>query len=399
MVSVLDQSIWEELNTTRAWIVVDHPSLTTAEFEALSVEERKDLSPYAIVYSAEQVINWRRGKSKGAGKQVLTKFTVRMFTEQYRPGEHHPDLVDTVYDYSLDESGYLVIQKYIRETNETVKVVAGVSKPVVEANNVNAAWIMDGAPQLPMMHGRRLEMIPAFPMNGSIEVQPLILGPLVDREVGLYNKVSRRNHLLYGAATYTPVVASDMEDDKFRAIVESGLGTWLHVAKGETVSALETPTAALADMEKSITGTIEEMARMGIRMLSPDGTSQESGVALEIRNSAQTAQLGLFNTKVSRTFEKVIQLMILWKYDLVVGADEIEFNLSQDFNPVPMGADWMRLITEWYQGGIIPRSVFLAIAKQNDVVPADYDDVVGQQEIQIDPLVNLTPTVIDSAID
>lgn len=398
MVSVLDSSIWEELNTTRAWLVVDHPAVTVEEFDALTPEERKELTPYCVVYQGEQVINWRRGKSKNSGRQVLTKFTVRMYTEVYRPGEHHPDLVDTVYDYTLDDSGFVVIQKYVRETNESVKVIAGSVKPNTDSNVTNAAWIPEGAPQLPMMHGRRLNAIPAFPLNGSIEVQPQILGPLIDREIGLYNKISRRNHLLYGAATYTPVVSSDMSDTQFKDIVNGGLGTWIHVAKGEGVTALETPTAALADMEKSIASTIEEMARMGIRMLSPDSSGNDSGVALEIRNSAQTAQLGLFNTKVSRTLEKVIQLMLEWKYDVIVPLAEIDFNMSQDFNPVPIGADWMRLVTEWYQSGIIPRSVFLSIAKQNDVVPADYDDDEGKTEIQTDPLVNLQPTVIDSSI-
>ena len=136
-----------------------------------------------------------------------------------------------------------------------------------------------------MMNGERMTTIPAFPLNGSVEAIEPMLQPLIDREVGLYNKVSRRNHLLYGAATYTPVVASDMTDEAFETLVSSGLGSWLRVGEGESITALETPTGALNDMETAIMNTISEMARMGIRLLDPEGNNNTSGVALEIRLS------------------------------------------------------------------------------------------------------------------
>jgi hypothetical protein len=392
MVSFLDQALWDELSISRAWIVVDHPSLTDAEFEALTAEERKDLSPYCVLYRGEQVINWRKGKSGNTGKQQLTKFTVRMYTETYEANAHHPSYVDTVYDYFLDETGFLVIQKHIRDTNETISVNVGVMNPNTDSNT--QGWREDGAPIFPMAHGKRLDFIPAYPMNGDVDVKEPILQALVDRECALYNKISRRNHLLYGAATYTPVVSSDMTDANFESIVESGLGSWIHVQKGETVTALETPTAALQDMEKAIASAIEEMSRMGIRMLSPEGSGAESGVSLEIRNAAQTAQLGLLNVKISKVLEKVLQVMIFWKYDIEVNTGDIDFMLSQDFNPVPIGADWMRLVTEWYESGKIPRSVFISIAQQNDILPTDYDDKEGISEIQTDPLIDLTPTKI-----
>lgn len=44
----------------------------------------------------------------------------------------------------------------------------------------------------------------------------------------------------------------------------------------------------------------------------------------------------------------------------------------------------MRLITEWYQNGLIPRSTFLEVAKNNDAIPTDYDDTKGNDEISND---------------
>jgi hypothetical protein len=209
--------------------------------------------------------------------------------------------------------------------------------------------------------------------------------PLLDREVALYNKVSRRNHLLYGAATYTPVVSTDMNDESFQEIVDSGLGSWIKLRAGETASVLETPTAALQDMDRAILATIEEMARMGIRMLSPE--TIQSGVALEIRNAAQTAQLGTLNIKISNQMADIIAFMLNWRYDKQYSSIDVEFELSADFNPTPLGADWLRLATEWYEKGLIPRSLWLALLKQNDMISPDYDDSTGKLEINGDELI------------
>jgi hypothetical protein len=175
-----------------------------------------------------------------------------------------------------------------------------------------------------------------------------------------------------------------MTDEEFEEIVNAGLGTWLRVRKDEAITVLETPTAALADMEKAITATVEEMAKMGIRMLSPEQAA--SGVALEIRNASQTAQLGTLNAKVSGTMREVIAFMINWKYNTDYNATDIEFEMSSDFAPMVGGEGAMRLVSEWYQTGIISRSTFINIAKYNDFLPADYDDDQAIEEIQTDPL-------------
>jgi hypothetical protein len=391
----LDAAIWEELQSSRAWCLVDYP--TVANPDALTMEEAKALSPYVMLIQAENIINWRRGQDRNTNKQVLTSLLFRYYMEDYSKNEFHPDYVDTVTHYHLDESGFLVVDTYTRDTNESVSVINGNVTSKYQTDNANAAWSKTRT-ELPLMNGERMNFIPAYPLNGQIDPVEPILQSLIDREIALYNKISRRNHLLYGAATYTPVVMSDMTDEEFENIVDAGLGSWIKLRAGDDIKALDTPTGALKDMEKSIEATIEEMARMGIRMLSPEGSSGESGVSLEIRNAAQTAQLGMLNTRISETMRQIIAVMLKWKYNVEVLPTDIKFTLSADFNPTPVGADWMRLVTEWYQQGIIPRSTFISIAKFNDVLPAEYNDEDGIAEIQSDPLVDTKAMSIDSSI-
>jgi hypothetical protein len=209
---------------------------------------------------------------------------------------------------------------------------------------------------------------------------------VVNREVALYNKISRRNHLLYLSATYTPVVKSDsLTESEKDQLAKQGLGTWMFVNKDDTVETLSTPTDALKDMEEAIKNGYDELTRIGIKMLSLEpNNSDTSGVALGIRNAAQNAAISTLNAKVSEAMKKVIKTLINWRYDVQMTEADIRFNLSGEFTASPRGPEWMRLVTEWYQNGLIPRSTWLEIIKNNDALPSDYDDSKGEDEISND---------------
>ena len=381
----LDSALWEELQTSRAWVYVDHPSISEEDYANMLPEDLDMIKPYPLLIQAENVINVHTDTHPVTRQKTLTRWVTRYLTAKYEEDNPwHPNYVDTVADHYLDAGGNLVIDYYEHpDTNNNLKVLNG--STTQEYNDmITEAQFEKINTVYPTIFGERISKIPAWPLNGHFDPVEPVLMPLIDREVSLYNKVSRRNHLLYGAATYTPVVQSDMTDEEFQDIVDAGLGSWLRVRANESITVLETPTAALADMQTAIQTTVEEMAKMGIRMLSPEQAA--SGVALEIRNASQTAQLGTLNAKVSGTLREVIAFMINWKYNTDYSSSELEFQMSSDFAPMVGGEGAMRLVSEWYQGGIISRTTFLNIAKYNDFLPADYSDEEAVQEIQTDPL-------------
>jgi hypothetical protein len=389
MFNFLDSAIWEELQTSRAWVYIDRPTVSDDELEMMSPEERDTISPYPVLLKAENVINVQVKTHPVTRVKLLSRLVTRYISEQYtQDNPWHPTYVDTVCDHFLDDQGYLVLNYYKKDAGSSqVESLNG----TISQDYVDSA---DGGFKLydtvyPMKFGERLSIIPAWPLNGQLDPIEPVLMPLIDREVALYNKVSRRNHLLYGAATYTPVVQSDMTDEEFEELVGAGLGTWLRVRAGESITVLETPTGALGDMDRAIQATVDEMAKMGIRMLSPEQAA--SGVALEIRNASQTAQLGTMNAKISGTMQEILAFMINWKYDTDYTGNDVEFQLSADFAATVGGEGAMRLVSEWYQSGIISRDTFVSIAKYNDFLPADYDDEAAVQQIQTDPLTN-TPS-------
>lgn len=356
LAAFLDSAIWEELQTSRAWVFVDYPSVEN--YDNLTTQEVRELKPFPVLWKAENIINWRTEIVNG--RQVLQMVVVQTPTLRY-VDDFKTKTINRIYVHELVGGQYQV--------------------RVLESEGAGGYTLVETRDQI-LKNGQPLTFIPAWPLNGSIQVSQPLLKVLCDKEVALYNKLSRRNHLLYGAATYTPVVTTDMSDDAFREVVSGGLGTWIRLNQGDTASVLKTPTEALQDMDRAVASGIEEMARLGIRMLSPE--TAQSGIALEIRNASQTARLGALNTKVSDTLKQVMALMLSWRYDMDIPPGKIQVSLSDDFNPIPIGADWLRLATEWYEAGHIPRWIWINLLKQNELIPPEYNDEQGRQDITQD---------------
>jgi hypothetical protein len=378
LAAFLDGALWEEVQTSRTWIYVDYP-VVPANHGMTNAELIERFAPFPIVWPAESIINWRTEVVNG--KSQLTRVIVKGHSESFTKNEFHPEYIETVWVHELLDGKYQ-IRVFQAEVDTQAKATGG---SVSASNGKNISMKLKDTITGILMNNKPLDFIPAWPLNGCIDpIEPSIT-PLVDKEINLYNKMSRRNHLIYGAATYTPVISTDMVEEEFDKIVDSGLGTWIKLNRGDTADVLKTPTEALKDMEATIASAIDEMARLGVRMLTPE--VGQSGIALDIRNASQTAQLGTMNTKVSNTLADIIAFMLNWRYGTDFKSSDVEFNLSADFNPAPLGDAWLRLVTEWYKEGLIPRSTWLAILKQNDIVPPDYDDETAQEEINADEFI------------
>lgn len=380
----LDRSLTEEIETSRAWVYIDYPSVKNKE--DMTTEDFRKIRPYPVLWNAESITHWEVGTNPEDGSRHFTLIIIRKYEARKKEGEYHPEMVDTVFVHEIVNGKYQIQKFQKKDPAAKIAVVAGqMQQDYKDISNDDDYELVKIFDQIEA-NGELLKNIPAWPLNGSVEPVEPMLTPLINREIGLYNKLSRRNHLLYGAATFTPIIKSDMPPEEFEELVGQGLGSWMQIGVDDSAEVLETPTNALKDMDAAISSTMEEMARMGLRMLSPE--TAQSGVALEIRNAGQTAQLGSLNTKISSQMAKIITFMINWRYDAKLLVSEVEFTLSSDFNPAPLGHEWLRLVTEWYESGYIPRTVWIQILKQNDIVPTDYDDIEGIKEMLSDPVIN-----------
>ena len=366
----------EELTTSRAVI--------SLAFRADSTDSNGGKA-YPILWKAEETINWQ---TEG---DILTRVVFQYIVEEPDPDDKFE--IDQIFyyeDHYLDNGVYKV--DTYKDENSPTNPIAGTGAtntvyPRGGLGNIDTQELVESI--TPTIQGETFSYIPVWMANGDISPKSPMLTPLVDKELSLYNKLSRRNHLLYGACTYTPVIFDgSLSDPEFDAIINAGLGSWIKLNDEARIEVLETPTDALKDMDMAIQRNVDELARMGIRILSPEAVSGTSGIALEIRNSPQTAQLGLLNTRVSDNIEEILKVLIKWNYNEDY---DVSFSLSEDFNPSPIGPEWIRLVTEWYEAGFIPRSLWVKIGRNNDIVPEDYDDSEGVKELQNQDIIRSIP--------
>jgi hypothetical protein len=327
------------------------------------------MKPYPVIYKAEQVINWREGTSKSGEKIITQVITQSKIVDESSEDEFHPDTIDEIKVHELNEQG-----------NYQIRIFRNSGGPN------KSEFVLYKTQSNIIAHNKPIKRVPVFPLNGSLDIVEPLMTTLIAKEIALYNKVSRRNHLLYGACTYTPVIKSDMGVEDFDKIVSSGLGTWIQIGPDDDAFVLKTPTDALKDLDRAIQDGIEEMARLGVRMMAPEAGNQ-SGVALQIRSANQNVSLASLSVKISDTMSDMIAFMVNWYEGTAYTGKDIKFKLNDDFSVLPLGMDYLKLATEWYERGLIPRSIWLNIIEENEMIPPTYNDEEGQEEINSDEII------------
>ena len=400
LLAFLDEVLWHELNNSRTWIQVNHPGPNAL------MPDGGPPAPYPRLVPGENVVNWRVSEDPATRRRRLTQVVVLESIEREPKDDtdFHPGREDRAYVHELDATGLYRVRTFALRREDGAPYDTGpetgpldrsqavggelVTGPVASGGK----WTLIDTDEQITLGGARLDFIPLWPLNGSVDLQRPFMEAFVDREIGLYNKISRRNHLLYGAATYTPWIKSDelaQDENKQRSIVNAGLGSWIFLDPEDgnaDLGIMQTPTEALQSYEAAIKQTIDELTRMGIRMLAEENA--ESGVAVELHNAGPVAQLAALSRLVSQTLSKVLSFMVQWRYRLAE-TPEISAFLSTDFSAVPVGEDYMRLATEMYMDGAVPRSLWLSVLKANDMLPADYDDEDAPKEIADDPVLKM----------
>jgi hypothetical protein len=377
LVSCLNDVLNEELQTSRAWLYVDYPKIEEDEANNMDNTQWSLVKPYVVLWQAESIINWKTQVING--KLKLSRVVVRGYEEVYEDElALHPKHIDTIWVHELVNGVY-----QIRKFTSDSPVVPTISNGDIQVGKT-LTFTENSTVTIPKMYGANLTEIPAFPVNGSISPSEPFIASFVNKEQSLYNVMARRNHLLFGAATYTPWISSDMPDKEFEQIVNQGLGTWIRLRQGDGIGSLAPPTESLKDLETTILNKLDELAKLGIRFLAPE--TAESGVALTIRSATQIATLGALNTKVGETMSAVIAHMVNRRFNSTLEPSDVVFNLSPDFDPTAIGEGYLRLATEWYSNGLIPRDEWVRLLKANEMLSPEYDDKLAIAAINADEM-------------
>ena len=369
LLAFLHAALWEELKTSRAWIYVNHPG-------DRDEPDGGPPAPYMELVKALELTDWHSGVHPLTGQTALLSATVCKTVRIGTDNDGRPVHRDRMYVHELDSQGYYRVRVFQRSTTGALP---GVDIPGLVG--FGDFEIVSTQTDITNAEGERLREIPLFPLNGLYDPLQPVFETFCNREIALYNKQSRKNHLLYGTATYTPVLKTDGDDSQaIRSLRTSGLGSLITIGQDDDLDVLQIDPAALDAWGTEIEAVIGQLAKMGVRMLAKE--MDESGVAIELRNAGQTSQLAALSRAISQMLQRIFTFMARWRY----GSDlePVKASLSPDLTSSGLGADEMRLLTEWYMAGVLDRPTWIAMAKANDFLPADYNDEGADQRIADD---------------
>ena len=302
----LSKMISSELTSSRAWV-------------RTSLAEGGEY-PFAEVIPAERVIDWRTAMVDGRERLVqvrivrtVSEFNFETFDEEFE---------DVIEVHELVEGRY------------QIRVYRGATSTTTAGLNSSSYQLSETLTNISGQSGP-IDFLPIFPVNGSIDpVQPL-LSHLCNIEIDTYN-LSTRLENLFSAASMPTVVVKDSNlatqtsrDDQIA--LERGYGSFVYVNSEASVEFLAAPVDAISHFQAEIQSKYELLAKLGIRMLSSEGGTNQSGDALRIRNNFSQITLSYLSMLFSRATKRLITELMAWR-GLSFDPNDIDVTLSSSMS-------------------------------------------------------------------
>ena len=341
--------ISEEVVTIgRCGVLVDYPPIVNAV--TLAQAQAQGARPYATMYDAESIINWKTGRINNVEHLTLVvleeenEVAVDEFESKCEPQWRVLDLIDGVYRqrvFRKDKRGEFVLIDEV----------------------------------YPQINGKALNKIP-FEFFGvrdnstCVDKPPLL--DLVDVNLSHYRTTADYEHGLHFTGLPTPVVTGYYSDDK-SASLRIGSGTaWLLPDPQSKAFYLEFTGQGLGELREALRSKEAMMATLGARILAPEKRAVESAQTANIHRSSENSVLASIAQSISIGLTHVMEYLRDWSS--VTG--EVKVELNRDFIPNSMTAqDLDSLVKSWQSGAISHQTLFDNLVA-GDIITQDvsFDD-------------------------
>jgi hypothetical protein len=352
------EMIAEEVITIgRAAVLVDYPPIINAV--TLAQAQAQGARPYATMYDAESIINWKTGRINNVEQLTLVvleeenEVAVDEFESKCEPQWRVLDLIDGVYRqrvFRKDKRGEFVLIDEV----------------------------------YPQINGRPLNKIP-FEFFGVRDNTPCVDKPplldLVDVNLSHYRTTADYEHGLHFTGLPTPVVTGYYSDDK-SASLRIGSGTaWLLPDPQSKAFYLEFTGQGLGELREALRSKEAMMATLGARILAPEKRAAESAQTANIHRSSENSVLASIAQSISIGLTHVMEYLRDWSG--VTG--DVKVELNRDFIPNSMTAQDLDVLVKSWQAGAISANVLFENLVSADIISQDtsFDD--EQERIAMNP--------------
>jgi hypothetical protein len=359
----------EILVTGRVGVLVDYAE------KPLSEEENR---PYWLIYTAEDIINWKAERI--GGKMLLTLVVLK-------------ELIDTEGDEFSSKRAirYRVLRLIDGPTGLTYTVQLYTENPEKKEEFVA------GPVTIPVRRGDPLDFIP-FQFVGPTTLSPEIEHPpmvdLADTVLSHYRTSADREHGAHFTALPTPWIKGYNLAPGETLGVGSGTA-WVFPSENAAAGMLEFSGAGLG----SLAAIMEEkrllMATLGARMLETQKNTQEAAQTVAMRHAGEGSALGIMADTLGKALSNLAAWHLYWtgrEKDTI--KEEQQVTLNPELLEQLTSEDIAALTALWQAGGISKRTLYYNLQWGEWTRPdidfeQEQEDIEDEEEDEEPPLMPL----------
>lgn len=329
--------------------------------------------PYWVMYTADQIVNWKTARVNGEEKLILVVLKEYSAVE----GEDEFEVkVQCVYRVlSLDAAGYHV-------------------RIFTPRPNSDAFDIEDITP---VKRGTPLKEIP-FCFIGSVNNDPTPAKPplldLVDVNLSHYKSSADLEHGRHFCGLPTPWAVGF--DPKTTKLEIGSSRCWISKDANAKVGMLEFTGQGLGALVTALEEKAAEMAVLGARMLEAQKSSVEATQTHKIRLSGEQSALQSVAGSIGHATTKCLRWHALWKG--IQAVEDIRAELNKDYAANGMTSEELSALTAALQAGSISYETFYYNLQRGeltrpDVTAEEEKELIDTQNPNMDAPTNMDAPV------
>ncbi len=357
--SFAEQVVDELCQVSRVGILIDYPATQTIGMTQ-GQAQAAGLRPYATIYKAENILDWRYSRIGNAQTLALVKLHEVI---DVQVSEFEYEQVEQIRVLDLFEGRYR-IRLYKKAANEWTQIDE----------------------TLPLMNNAPMRQIPFIfdSINGlDSDIKKPVMLDLVNINLSHYRSTADYEHGLHFTGLPTPIFwGARIPDDKTVTIGSSEALSFDNPAGHAEY--LEFTGQGLTQLRTALEDKQSMMAALGSKMLASEKRTVESAETAMIHRSAENSVLSSIAYSASAALSKMLQLLAEWSRI----SGEVSVSLNTDFAPQQMDAQMFQQLTQAYLSGAISYSEYFANLKEGEVIRAE-----TTEEEELERLQNAEPAL------
>ncbi len=328
---------------------------------------------YAVLYTAEQIINWRADRING--RTLLSLVVLR---------ETAKSSDDDVF--VSEDTEQLRVVRLVKGASDGEDPMPGwfyqVEIWVEDSSNKkkkrgNKEWVKKET-RVPLRLGKPLPLIP-FVFHGANNCQECVgklpLADIIAINLDHYRLNADYKHGLHFTALPTAWVSGF---DKSASLRIGSSTAWVAETPGATAGFLEFTGQGLTTFERAMDRDERLMAVLGTRMLEGQKRVGETAEAIELRQSGEDSVLNAVSLSVSESITRVLRWVYWWNSTEATPDDVSEelvlAKVNTDFSVRGMSSEEITAVVSAWQAGAISQETMFELFRRGEVIPPGRTD-------------------------